>query len=325
MASVLMCNMHNKVFDAFCRMFKHMNIKVYCPKYGRENYFLYDGNSDAPHVVNPYAIEVTREELDGVDIDFVLCSCWEQLIGAKKLSEELNAPLVLRAGNNNVPYNSNHSKYLISNDIQTHLSGRIKNSLFFYLVPDYETLDNYLISPEQYQTDNVRSRLIPSLIHYYRTYWKESYIIYDDIRQATPEYTFMEFGSNKPEVRKEYYVPTLHRAGDIYNLMHISKALLHIKEMEGYGWSLLEAVAIGLPVIVHRQFTEGKTCETFMKGGLTCAYINKPTHHRDFLDIMDNHSMLININRNGPAYIRQFINMETECAKLKKYLEGVIK
>lgn len=321
MSSVLLCNMHNNVFDSFCRMFKHLGIKVYCPKYGEENYFHYDGNSLAPSIVNDYAIEARREELSGLDIDFVLCCCWEQLIGAKKLAEELKIPLVLRAGNNNVPYTSNHSKFLISNDIQTYESKRIPNSLFFYLVPNYDEMIPHMITTNSFQ----RSKIISTFIHYYESYWRGSYDIYDDIRKATPEYTFLEFGYSKEDVKKHKYIPVLGRKADIYNIMGISKALLHIKEMEGYGWTMLEAAAIGLPIIAHRDFVKGKTCETFLKEGVTALFLNKPTHHADFVRYMNNEAALHDINYHGPRFIRQLINMERECEKLGKFLENVIK
>jgi len=314
MPSVVMCNMHNRVFDAFCRIFKHIGYDVYTPKNGESNYFIYDGASSAPGVVNKHAQEKTLEEVLDIKPDMVLCCCWEQLKGSQRLAQLLNKPLVLRAGNNNVPYRPEHSEYLISSDQETYDKSNIKHKLMIMLPPDYD-----LYKPDgKYQFS---SMVIPTLIHHYKSYWLKSYKIYKHIRHTQRRFAFVHFGYSGSPGLNEPYIPVLGRQDDIVNMLHIGRALLHIKEMEGYGWTLLEAAAAGVPIIAVRDYVQNRTSEKFLIENETCLFINEATYWDDFNKAIHNESAMLKIAENGSNYIRDLINLEEQAANIKKFLE----
>ena len=306
MPSIALSHMHPRDFDAFCVMFTTIGWKVYVPSDKEPNYFGY-GLTVLPS--RGEATFVTMEELVSAKPDVVLCSCWEQINGATSVARATNAKLVVRAGNNNVPYNKSHSNFLISNDTHTYNRCDIPNKLLFYLPPDY---DFY------HKLDRVTdSFIVPSYIHFYEKYWKESWRLYNLIRQNNQDIAFIPFG-----VSEDHRTPHLIRPEDVRNTLGISRLLLHIKELEGYGWSLLEAISCGIPIVAAKAFTVGKTCENFLIEGKTVHFINK--NISEFRQIFNDVESLNKISEEGPKFIRDFINEEEQYSNIKKFFEEVV-
>jgi glycosyltransferase involved in cell wall biosynthesis len=314
MPSVIMCNMHDRVFESFCRLFEHIGVTVYCPKGGEENFFKYDGSSSSSAVVSRYAIPISKEECMDIKPDIVLCCCWEQVVASQKLAQELGSKFIVRAGNNNVPYMPRHSDFLISSDVQTHNRSQIKNKLFLYMPPNYDTWK---------KTDkwSHASKLITSYVHYYEKYWQTSYRLFNKVRNDNREFAFVNFGY-QGSVKE--YSPALGRAADVIAMREASLAVLHIKEREGYGWSLLESIAMGVPIIAYRPFCTDKTCYEFLKGGKTCLFIDEGDISGGFLKSARDIDRLVQIHQEGADWIRDFINIEQEGAKLSQFLEMVL-
>lgn len=241
--------------------------------------------------------------------DVVLCLCYEQLVESSKLASRIGAKFVVRTGNNNIPYNKHHSNFLISNDTHTYNNCDIPNKLFFYLPPDY---DFYCKQP--WYED---SRIINSYIHFYDRYWKNSWNIYNEIKINNKDLVFINFGVNDNPLDNLNLV----EPADIVRTLGISRSLLHIKEQEGYGWAILEAISCGIPVIAFRPYVVGKTCEHFLIEGTTTLFINSANEFRNaFLDI----DSLRLISEKGNKFIRDFINEEEQYTKIKKFFEEVV-
>ena len=305
--SVIFSCMHPRDFDAFCIMFNKIGWKVYIPSTKEPNYFGY-GSLSVPSKGNYTAI--TYQEFLDIKPDVVLCLCWEQFFGATKISREAGSTLVVRAGNNNVPYNNSHSDFLISNDTHTYNCCNIKNKLFFYLPPDYDFYTK--------QVWQKNSSIVSSYIHHYSKYWKMSWGIYNNIRRNNTDIAFLCFGVSGDET----YSPHLTHSEDIRRTLGISRCMLHIKELEGYGWSLLEAISCGIPVVALKEFVIGKTCESFLIEGKTATFTHKDA--TSFRKIFDNTDLLYEISETGPKFIRELINPEEQYEKIKKFFEEVV-
>jgi hypothetical protein len=298
--------MHPRDFDAFCCMFNAIGWTSYVPSNKEPNYFGY-GLTVSPS--KGKATFATMEELREIKPDVVLCSCWEQIGGSTAVAKAVGAKLVVRAGNNGVPYNSSHSDFLISNDTHTYNRCNIKNKLLFYLPPDYSFY---------HKLERVNdSFIVPSYIHFYEKYWQRSWAIYNSIRQTNPDIAFIPFG-----VSDNNRSPHLVFPEDVRRTLAISRLLLHIKEQEGYGWSLLEAVSCGIPVVASKEFTVGKTCEHFLIEGKTAMFIHGDI--KEFRNIFDNQDVLNRISEEGPKFIRDFINEEEQYSKIKTFLEEIV-
>jgi hypothetical protein len=313
MPSIVIGNMHQEVFSSFLRLFKHIGFDVYCPKEGH-NFYGYGRGFKGPR--DEGLIEVTEEECLDARPDIVLCSCWEQLPMATDLSRKMRRPLVVRAGNNRVPYNKSHSDYLISSDIQTYNESNIPKKLFLYMPLDYDEFKPV----EHYRKS---SMICPTFINHYAKFWRTSYSIYDSIRRApqNANVAFIHFGATTEE---QPYSPYLCRPSDVRYMLYGSRAALHIKELEGYGWTLLEAIASGIPIISVRPFVAGKTCETFLKENETCLFIEGQAPVKEFNKLFFDVDALNRIALKGPSFIRDFISVEKEGAKLSEFLEQVL-
>ena len=305
--SVIFSCMHPRDFDAFCIMFNKIGWKVYIPSTKEPNYFGY-GTTCTPSKGNYTAI--TYQEFLDIKPDVILCLCWEQLRGATRIAKEAGSTLVVRAGNNNVPYNCSHSKFLISNDAHTYNNCNIQNKLFFYLPPDYDFYTKQIWQQNSF--------IVSSYIHHYSSYWPRSWNIYDSIRRSNTDIAFLGFGVSNDNI----YSPHLVYTEDVRRTLSISRCMLHIKELEGYGWSLLEAISCGIPVIALKSFVVGKTCEDFLIEGKTVIFLQDGI--TDFRKAFNDTNLLYGISEIGPKFIREFVNPAEQYEKVKKFFEGVV-
>lgn len=305
MPSVIFSNMHPRDFDAFVALFNDIGWKVYIPSDKEPNYFGYGATT---HPTKGEATMLTYKEFLDVKPDVVLCLCWEQLRESLKLAAESGSKLVVRAGNNGVPYNSTHSQFLLTNDTHTLHRSNIPNKLFFYLPPAYG-----FYTKQEWQRD---SMIVTSYIHYYSKYWKQSYYKYNLVRRANSDIAFLNFGAAGDDT----YNPSLVTPSDIKRTLAISRCLLHIKELEGYGWSVLEAISCGIPVIAPKAYVVGKTYETFLVENKSVIFLNNTD---DFRKAFDNVDQLYKLSEEGPKFIREFIN-NNEHLKVKKFLEETV-
>jgi hypothetical protein len=307
MPSIIMSNMHQRTFDAFCLLFNAIGWKVFIPAPTEPNPFGY-GQTNTP-MRGEWQVVTYQEFLD-IKPDVLLCSCWEQLPGAYKMAKQSGSKLVVHAGNNHVPYNKSHASFLTSNDTYTYQSCDIPNKVMFYLPPDYE-----FYHKQPWQSD---SRIVTSYIHYYSKYWKASWSKYDNLRRLNPDIAFINFGAPGDEV----YSPSITQPVDVRRTLGISRCLLHIKEQEGYGWSLLEAIATGIPVIAPKAYVVGKTCEMFLVEGKSVIFLQKDTN--EFRKAFDNVELLQQIADTGSRFVRELISPEENYMKIKKFFEEVV-
>jgi hypothetical protein len=252
---------------------------------------------------------ITHQEFLDIKPDVVLCLCLDQLKTSAKLASQTGSKFVVRAGNNDVPYNKSHSNFLITNDTHTYKNCNIPNKLFFYLPPDYD-----FYRKQEWHED---SMIVTSYIHYYRKYWQKSYHKYDVIRRANTDIAFVNFGVSGDDG----YAPSLVNPSDVRRTLGVSRCSLHIKEREGYGWSILEAISCGIPVIAPKVYVVGKTCESFLVENKSVVFIENTA---DFRNAFNNVDQLYKLSETGPKFIREFINMEEQGNNMKKFFEEVV-
>ena len=310
MPSVIFSNMHPRVFDSFCVLFNSIGWKVYIPSLKGHNYFGY-GSLTIPSIGNYQ--ELTYDEFLQTKPDVVLCLCDAQLKYSIKLARRTRSKLVLRSGNNNVKYTKKHSSFLISNDIQTYEKSDVQHKLFFYLPPDYN-----LFTRQRWCAD---SNIVTSYIQCYNSQWQNCWNVYNRIRLQNTDLAFLNFGA---EVKNYPYNPFLLNKQDIVRTLSISRCVLHLKEAEGYGWSLLESLSCGIPVVVSKQYVVGKTCEKFLIDKLSAIYLNDLNDVTEFRKVFEDTKLLQTVSEKSYKFIRNLIIPQEQYNKVKLFLENVV-
>ena len=92
------------------------------------------------------------------------------------------------------------------------------------------------------------------------------YATWKDAQPLLPEHTFNEYGIEcalgcKPEVQ----LPVEYRRNSI---------TVHMKTYDGYGFSMLQSIACGRPVIVPRHFHKYRTANKYLIPNLTCFEVD---------------------------------------------------
>ena len=187
---------------------------------------------------------------------------------------------------------------------------RVPNRLFFYLPIDYN-----FWTKQEWCSD---SRIVSSFIHHYERFWKVSWSLYTKIRELNGDLAFVNYGVAPGFT----YSPALFEVNDIKRVLGVSRCMLHVKELEGYGWSMLESISSGIPVIAVRDFIKGKTCEHFMKDGVTCRLISRNAD--EFSEVFNDVDTLRSISESGRNFLQNLINRDEQYSRIKHFFEEIV-
>lgn len=305
MIHVLMNSIHTSLFWNQIRIFKRLGIKVLMPR--QDNVFGYGVNftpgiHDHPHflgTVIPFNwSDLVWSEFKNV---IVWSGCFEQHVDAKKMAETLERPLLLYACTNKTPYAAEHGSYLLTEDLVTFTHSDVPVRRFVVFPPDYEAFSETTVPN--------RSGQITSLIGYYKQYWPEWHLVYEQIAsERGDKFTFKNY-----DLSLDYpSVPCVLRN---------SKALLHLKSSEGSGNSMMEALASGCPVIVNEDLLTGRTCSLFLQPGFNCATIR---HHMALEDFDEAMKKIPAMQASCARSIRSAIREEVALATVDWMLNRII-
>jgi glycosyltransferase involved in cell wall biosynthesis len=104
-----------------------------------------------------------------------------------------------------------------------------------------------------------------------------------------------------------------------------SIATVHIKRIEGYGYSIIESMATGRPVFLHRQLAENKSYKNWAIEGLTAYYFSDIGEFQNkALAFYENREFRHSQQEACAKAIRKMINNEEQQEKLKSFLNNLI-
>jgi hypothetical protein len=104
-----------------------------------------------------------------------------------------------------------------------------------------------------------------------------------------------------------------------------SSGIVHIKPIEGMGFSTLEAVSLGRPVFAHRTLSNGKSLLRWVKQGRTGMFFENGADFKEILDIIQYApEVLIALQQNTYKESREIINSSEQIEILKCFLERLI-
>lgn len=310
---IFMSDMHNAIPFSFGKVFhalghtlllaghsfqKHDKYKI---TYGRK--WTQPEVDHELRLSNVKVIEV-QELLDNPpDVIMIMCDAVENDI-LKLWSElKMRCKLVYYSGNDNQPYNFNILQNLLAADQGTYdRAVRVgKHVLKYWPWIDYELF--------KYEGPS-GNRIVRTYIHYYPRLFRIGYQIATQAMQTTPEI--------KWEV-----IDGIHKS-KTPQLMRESMATLHVKELEGYGYAIIESLACGRPVILYRPFTKNRTFMNWCIDGQTAIIFDNVADFKEKITrYAEDEAARTAMQDHCHSLIREKISNEEQTTNLKTFLENL--
>lgn len=134
------------------------------------------------------------------------------------------------------------------------------------IVTYHQEFDTTIFSP----TPPVENKNINSFINCLNTasHYQFDWDLFQKVEKIMPEWSFKSFGGSCRD-------GAAHGAVNLATLMKASRFIWHTKNGgDGYGHIIHNAGAVGRPMIVKRQYYEGKMGKDLMKDGVTCVTVD---------------------------------------------------
>jgi hypothetical protein len=263
MKTLFFADMHRRMPRAFAEALKTDGWTLLLPDHTFEGKIKYWRKWSQKQIdENPYTSEkniksISYEEFLQSPPAVVMITCWEVQDDVLKLYDQLDpkkTKLVHYAGNNYVPYEWERLNNLITTDtiIYQKSALRSKNTLFYLPWVDFEN-DYKFKKPNN-------SKVINSYILNYAKNFPEAYQLALNAKHKLESHGYkVNFIENVSEQ-------------EIPDALEDSFATLHIKPIEGYGFSIIESMAKGRPVILFEPFSEQKTYKFWSTDMESCIY-----------------------------------------------------
>jgi hypothetical protein len=317
---VFLANMHPAFGDSFALMLERAGCEVYSPdqdfidnhidppghlRYGTENHrfgntLLLNGSSGK---------QISFEEFTAIRFDIVFLLCLEQELAGWRANVMVHQPtskLVHYSGNDSVPYQK-PVDYLIAADSTTTSICNPKLHLRMFPILPY---DNY-----EYQGPRKHTEILPlvgSYIFKLEKYWPLSFQRFEFVRNFCAKRGIQVI--NYESVGR----------GLARDTMRESLLTLHFKGSEGYGYTVLESMALGIPVIIMRDLIASRTLSEFMTSDNSWI-IDKPEEALDIILDCNNDRELINKKGHEAATsLRRLLVEEDQVSQLKEFLLRVV-
>lgn len=235
------------------------------------------------------------------------------------------------------------NQFEILNEIWPHL--KHKSKLVFYSGNDYwDSAYPWFLIKNYLCADNLAKSLCErhGVNHlYYRPWVDYAHYTYQGVSDANALGTYIcGYQGNFPKEYEFYQQITKNltaKFGTAFNLHESSTkeqikdslvnsvASLHIKGLEGFGYAIIESMACGRPVFLHRQLAKNKSYLNWAFENDTCFYFESLEEITAKLGALLACAEYRNwIQSNTAHRIRQLINNEEQTAKLGKFLGNLL-
>jgi hypothetical protein len=257
----------------------------------------------------PNVRSVSFRELCDAPPDIVLLSCYHAEAGIiKNIWPRLRhtSKLVMYDGNNYSPGRQyGLVKYVVTSDCFTWKRYvREKQTLLFYPPCDY------LKFPWQGRSD---ARRLGCYINKYAQLFPRDFAFAKGIQSS--------LSRKNIEVAFNDFIPRERMP----SVMKDSSGTMHVKPLEGYGFSIIESLASGRPVFLYEPYSLLKSYRNWCVAEQTAVYFNS----RDDLMVkcgrfFSDNDYRYRLQENGARTVRSLIDFREQSENLKKYFHHVL-
>lgn len=309
---IFMSDMHNTIPFSFGKAFNEIGHELLLAGHSFQKHDTYkinygrkwtQGEADnGLRMSNVHIVEV--EELFDNPPDIIMIMCDMVETDVLKIWSELKtrSKLVYYSGNDNQPYNFNILQNLLAADQATYDRAiRVgKHVLKYWPWIDYESF--------RYEGPS-DSRIVRTYIHNYPRLFRVGHQIATQAMQTVTDIEW-EVIDNTPKNKTP-------------QLMRDSVATLHIKELEGYGYAIIESLACGRPVILYKPFTRNRTFMNWCIDEQTAIIFNSVPDFKERITQYMKDDVRVAMQEKCQTVIRQKINNQEQTANLKQFLENL--
>jgi hypothetical protein len=240
------------------------------------------------------------EILDDNPPDMILVTCAEVQHGCYQLQKRWNCPLVFYAGNNFTPYVEDKVDYLFTTDKPFHDKYKAlgKNVIMYY---------PYIFFDRLKFGGNSQLPIINSYMNLYPQLFPHSHELTINLISEIKGISYNNF-SEKP------WQTCLDGMKD-------SMATIHLKPFEGYGYTIIESLAIGRPIILYKPYTENKTyLEWCIDNESAIIFSNKSEFIEKINKLVKDEDFCYFLQNSSSKIIREKINNDLESEKLTNFI-----
>jgi glycosyltransferase involved in cell wall biosynthesis len=227
----------------------------------------------------------------------------------QKWTGDTGVKIVHYAGNNNTLYQKEAVKNLIAVDAYTAKNHDPFTTNIIFWIP---WLDAENLAWQGYG-DNLNINNF--LDRYYQGPFKKSFSIF----QVVEEFVQQKF----PEA--VIHSPLFCPPHEVFSFIDKSCATLHIKETEGFGYTIVESMAMGRPVFLYRPFSLGSRLMNWSIEGKTAFFFHTLAELEEKLrSYLEDEEYRHQVQEECARTIRRLISNEKQARILDQFLQNLI-
>jgi hypothetical protein len=264
----------------------------------------------------PNAQQISHEEYLDLKPEIVFLLCIEQELGRWwQLVYDPRDPkptVIHYAGNDGTPYRPERVQWLIAADTTTlrRIAPAPGRGLEFYPILPFD----------EWPHDKDRALHCPHVIR--------SYVVGLVKHWPRGNYEFHELKQYLQDIKNPPKLENMERLSrdEVRTAMRNSMATLHFKDAEGYGYAVIESLALGVPVIAPRWLVSGRTMERFIKHGHSGWLVDTAYDALSIIQTLDSmdSELLKHFSQTSAEHIRSIINEEEQITKLHEFLQKAV-
>jgi len=248
------------------------------------------------------------------DVLFVNCEAVEEGVlrlaeKIKKRSKTNNLKIAYYSGNDRVNYSAASLQNLITADATTAYQFDLNNIHYACWIPWIDWRGLEYTGP--YEGGQLQSYLA---LHY----TQEAFLPAKQIHEVYTSCYEKQYGG------APFAVPRHGSQVEMYQAMANSPGTLHIKNLEGFGYTIVESLARGRPVFLKRSYSLGKRMMNWCIPNHTALFFDD---YEEFQAIMyrflNDREFRENLQNETAKQIRRFVNNDRQALILENFLQNL--